>query len=209
MRFIFSLLFILGFSKLSYGITKVNVAQLDTVAMHAVYLDGDFDKATQVLEGALKQKNLQHGDSVFIFKHLGVMYAAREETREKGKYFMYKLITAEPLTNILDMYASDMIYMIFKNIKDEFEANRTRLERAELHMGKAGKGNGSTVSPDDSTDSSRNNKDKFKKQQLKSHSAYFWIGGAGIAAAMVSVGYLVYIHVAEKPSPSKIIYGLD
>src|SRR6185503_3085647 len=96
----------------------------DTNRIHSSYLDGDFDKATQMLEAWLAAKRpMSHSDSVFAFKHLGVMYAARNDTREKGKYYMYQLLTVEPTARILDMYASDMIYMIFKNIQDEVAAN--------------------------------------------------------------------------------------
>jgi len=98
---------------------------MDTAALHATYLDGDFDQAIRTMESALKSKksNLSHSDSVFIFKHLGVMYAATPATREKGRYYMAQLIYIEPTAKILDMYASDMIYLIFRNVQEEF-ANR-------------------------------------------------------------------------------------
>jgi hypothetical protein len=95
---------------------------MDTAALHATYLDGDFDRAIKVMEAALKSKKtpITHGDSVFIFKHLGVMYAATPATREKGRYYMAQLIYIEPTAKILDMYASDMIYLIFRNVQEEF-----------------------------------------------------------------------------------------
>jgi hypothetical protein len=97
-------------------------AIMDTAALHATYLDGDFDKAIRAMEGALKNKTspVSHADSVFIFKHLGVMYAATPATREKGRYYMAQLIYIEPTAKILDMYASDMIYLIFRNVQEEF-----------------------------------------------------------------------------------------
>jgi hypothetical protein len=51
----------------------------------------------------------------------------------KGQYkaFFYQLLSVEPTARILDMYASDMIYMIFKNIKDEFDAARGDHGRAD------------------------------------------------------------------------------
>jgi hypothetical protein len=98
-------------------------APMDTVKLHATYLDGDFDQATRVMEGALKnRKSLTHADSVFIFKHLGVMYAATPATREKGRYYMAQLIYIEPTAKILDMYASDMIDVIFRKVREEVES---------------------------------------------------------------------------------------
>ncbi|MEO6097850.1 MAG: hypothetical protein ABIW76_20210 [Fibrobacteria bacterium] len=99
--------------------------RFDSAGVHRLYLDGDFDAAIAILEDNLKEtRAYRHEDSIFIFKHLGVMYAAQNETREKGKYYMHKLLSVEPTAKIMDMYASDMIYMIFKNIQEEFEQNR-------------------------------------------------------------------------------------
>ena len=175
---------------------------MDTVVVHAIYLDGDFEGATQILEKALKSPHLTHGDSTFIFKHLGVIYAARDETREKGKYYMYKLVAAEPLTNILDMYASDMIYMIFKNVKDEFEANRQRLQRSQKYMQGTG-----LETPADSTGADP--KRPVAKQAKHGHAGYYWFGGTVLVAAAAGVGVLLYYHQDEKPVVTKKTYGLD
>jgi hypothetical protein len=98
---------------------------LDTARVHSLYLDGDFDQAIRLLDNALRgRKPLTHADSVFAFKHLGVMYAATPATREKGRYYMLQLISIEPTARILDMYASDMIYLIFRNVQEEYENKR-------------------------------------------------------------------------------------
>ena len=94
--------------------------RFDTTLVHKVYLDGEFDNAIKMVEAALGSGAvLSHADSVFAFKHLGVMYTAKYATRELGKRYMYQLLYIEPTARILDMYASDMIYMIFKNIQEE------------------------------------------------------------------------------------------
>src|SRR4051794_39614009 len=62
---------------------------LDTAKIHAAYLEGDFDQATRGLEAYIKTKlPMSHAESVFVYKHLGVMYAANQKTRDKGKYYM-------------------------------------------------------------------------------------------------------------------------
>lgn len=95
---------------------------LDTLKAHKLYIDGDFDKAIAEIEQSVKAgKLLSHGDSVFAYKHLGVMYAANESTRERGKHYMFLLLAIEPTARIMDMFASDLIYMIFKNVQEEFE----------------------------------------------------------------------------------------
>jgi hypothetical protein len=101
-------------------------------------MDGEFEAAITMLEDNLKEtRQYQHDDSVFIYKHLGVMYAAQYETREKGKYYMFRLLQVEPSAKIMDMYASDMIYMIFKNIQEEYQQKRMRI--AKQVQGEGGK----------------------------------------------------------------------
>ena len=106
--------------------------KLDTSEIHKTYIDGDFDRAIEMIEDAAKYGGpFTHDDSVFMFKHLGVMYAAKYETREKGKHFMLQLLNVEPTAKIMDMYASDMIYMIFKNIQDEFASSKPILAKPD------------------------------------------------------------------------------
>jgi hypothetical protein len=99
-----------------------NIRSLDTTKIHAQYMEGEFVPAIKTLESSLKSNQPKsHADSVFIFKHLGVMHAASPGTRERGKFFMYQLINIEPTAKILDMYASDLIFLIFRNVQEDFE----------------------------------------------------------------------------------------
>lgn len=153
---------------------------LDTAGIRKTYMDGDFDQAIEDIERALKRGGpFSHQDSVFMFKHLGVMHAAKYETREKGRYYMFQLLTVEPAAKILDMYASDMIYMIFKNIQIEFEANRGRL----------------LVDHGDSIPKPRPVSEPKAAAKRKSRA---WIGWT--AGAMATVGGVVLaLHLMEEP----------
>ncbi|MDB5048932.1 MAG: hypothetical protein JWO30_2003 [Fibrobacteres bacterium] len=107
---------------------------LDTTAIRALYMGGDFGPAIKKLESDRQEGRLQsHQDSVFAFKHLGVMYAANYETVERGKQLMYLLLSIEPTVKIMDMYASDMIYMIFHNVQEEFELRHARPKYVDAH----------------------------------------------------------------------------
>jgi hypothetical protein len=112
------------------AVPGVKAVRPDTTLIHKHYLDGDFDQAIHHCEAALNESlrgmRLTHADSIFLFKHLGVMYTAKYETRELGKKYMYQLLHVEPTAKIMDMYASDMIYMIFKNIQDEYAMGRVQ-----------------------------------------------------------------------------------
>lgn len=153
---------------------------LDTAHIHAIYLDGDFDQAIKILDGALKsRKTLTHGDSVFIYKHLGVIYAATPATREKGRYYMLQLISIEPTAKILDMYASDMIYMVFDHVRLEFEAAQRRDAgiRTAHHP-----------------DSAAPKTTALRAGGNGTSHAWYWVGGAGVAAAAAGTGMFFYLH---------------
>ncbi|MDQ3001312.1 MAG: hypothetical protein M3Y08_08635 [Fibrobacterota bacterium] len=160
---------------------------LDTALAHKHYVNSDFDQAIEILEKGLKEeKDLGHKDSVFIFKHLGVMYAAKYDTREKGKYYMHQLLTIEPTARILDMYASDMIYMIFKNIQDEYEANAVRYDKAESHLA----GNSQTGPKPTSA--------SHKSESEGGHTALYWVGGTGIAVVAGVAAYFAFVDAPKQ-----------
>jgi hypothetical protein len=151
--------------------------------VHKLYLNGDFDEAIGILEKNLKEtRQYRHEDSVFIFKHLGVMYAAQYETREKGKYFMHRLLMVEPTAMIMDMYASDMIYMIFKNIQEEFEQNRMRLAAQ----------NGGNPKPD----TTHTKKPDPKAESSGGGAKWIW---AGASVATLAAGVGIYFLMTDAP----------
>lgn len=157
------------------GRKSVGANGLDSALVRKFYMDGEFEPAIATLESELASKGiLSHDDSVFIFKHLGVMYAAQYETRERGKMYMHKLLMAEPTAKIMDMYASDMIYMIFKNIQDEFVTNRTRLARSKEHVDQ------NSQNPQDSATASMHRTSGSKSGMRTG----IWIGAAAVAVGI-------------------------
>ena len=151
--------------------------RLDTTFIHSTYIDGDFDRAVEMLEDAMKYGGpFSHQDSIFIFKHLGVMYAAKYETRENGKHFMLQLLNVEPTAKIMDMYASDMIYMIFKNIQDEFASSKPSFARPDP---------GPNPSPD--------------PENPKKKTRYAWVGWtASVVAAAGGIALAIHMMDEEK-----------
>lgn len=167
----------------------------DTTRARKLYQDGDFDQAIRIIQiGLTQSKSLSHSDSVFAFKHLGVMYAAAEATRERGKYYMLQLLTIEPTARIMDMYASDMIYMIFRNIQEEFATTQAKLTRAQGHV------DGNQTSPRDEPVETRTN-ERSRSAEAKPGTRKLgpWIMGGSIALA-VGVGVGVYLLNQEEPA---------
>jgi hypothetical protein len=169
--------------------------RLDSARVHRLYLDGEFDAAIAILEDNLKEtRQYRHEDSVFIFKHLGVMYAAQYETREKGKYYMHKLLSVEPTVRIMDMYASDMIYMIFKNIQEEFESNRTLLTESRHENARQNARSDSMAARQAKPEPVETRQRPERAGEAKTNNGKTWLWtGAAVAAVAVGVGsyYLI------------------
>lgn len=95
--------------------------KLDQKKIHNEYNDGNFDRVTASLEGFMaRNSSYSLEDSVFIAKHLAVVYSANPETREKGKYYMHRLLAILPTAKLIDMYVSDEIDRIFDKVREEF-----------------------------------------------------------------------------------------
>jgi hypothetical protein len=154
-------------------------AAVDTFEVRRLYSDGDFDEALAVLEKGLKQKApATRAESTFVHKHLGVMYLAQYQTREKGKWHLRQMLETDSSAQITDMYASDMVYMIFKNILDEFEAKRhTARPRDTLNLDRRA-GTGKDTLP----------KPKVAEPRRKGNGLLWW----GAAAATVGAGVAAY-----------------
>jgi hypothetical protein len=164
---------------------------LDTARIRGLYVGGDFDRAIEDLEYARKQGQLlTHADSVFAFKHLGVMYAASYPTVEKGKQYMVLLLTIEPSVRILDMYASDMIYMIFRNIQAEME--HARSTRSLLRN--------ATASPDTQATSTASKANPGRRSRWP----YWTAGTVAVAAGIGAIAYFAFVPTeAKEPTEYK------
>jgi hypothetical protein len=156
---------------------------LDTLKIRALYMDGDFEEAISLLEYARTNKQITtHVDSVFVYKHLGVMYAAKYESMEKGKQYMFQLLTIEPTVRIMDMYASDMIYMIFRNVQAEYEIRHARPnDTGVVHSNQTESGKG-----------------KSRPKISKTHTWPYWTAGA--VALTAGVGLATFFLWEGDPS---------
>jgi hypothetical protein len=95
--------------------------KVDQKTVHASYNEGDFEAVTAALTGFMtRNPSFSHEDSVFIAKHLAVVYAANPQTREKGRYYMYQLLELVPSAKLVDMFVSEEIDRIFEKVREEF-----------------------------------------------------------------------------------------
>ena len=103
------------------GPASGNTRQLDMKKVHDEYQDGNFDAVLADLEGYQRaHSSFRREDSIFIAKHLAVVYSANPGTREKGRYYMNRLLELMPSAKLVDMYVSDEIDRIFEKVREEF-----------------------------------------------------------------------------------------
>jgi hypothetical protein len=113
-----SAILILGLLSLA---EPVRAAALNQVQVHTAYNEGNFDYVIATLESFIKSnKTYGQEDSVFIAKHLAVVYSANPATREKGRYYMNRLLELVPSAKLVDMYVSEEIDRIFDKVREEF-----------------------------------------------------------------------------------------
>ena len=181
---------------------------LDESKVRQAYEDGDFETTVALIESFLRTHPVySKTDSIFIAKHLAVIYAANPATREKGKNYMFRLLDLMPSASIIDMFVSDEIDRIFEKIREEYIVRQKRLGRR----------------PPTHVESNRFALEQITKAQLSSQDSdnaaspkpppatgktkagispkVYWI--AGSAALVAATGALVYVLASDtraKPS---------
>ncbi len=180
--------------------------KLDQKKIHAEYNDGNFEKVLNTLETFMAaHKSYSLDDSVFIAKHLAVVYTANPSTREKGKYYMFRLLTLVPSAKLVDMFVSDEIDRIFDKVREEFMARQRSFGVDTTRMVLPQKGSNGSRGNDKSQ--SDNSSDKAPVATTTSSSGShtgFWVaGGAAVAVAGLSAAYFL---LQNDPAPSDKVY---
>jgi hypothetical protein len=162
---------------------------LEQKKIHSDYNEGNFESVITALEGFMRRnKTYAHGDSVFIAKHLAVVYSANPATREKGKYYMYRLLELLPSAKLVDMYVSDEIDRIFDKVREEFLARQEAfgVDSAQISLPEKRAPARDSASPGGQPG-------LRARKQPGMKSAYWIAGGAAALAAAI-----VAIHMAEE-----------
>jgi hypothetical protein len=168
---------------------------LDHKAVHQFYNEGDFESVTAALGDFMNRNRFySHEDSVFIAKHLAVVYCANPATREKGRYYMYRLLELVPSAKLVDMYVSEEIDRIFEKVRDEFRSRQpdSRKDSARVAM--------ATRAP--AKDPTAPAAPPAAAASAKSSHRGLWIaGGAAALAAGAATAYLISQNEDEPTQP--------
>jgi hypothetical protein len=106
---------------------------LNKPVIEKYYFDGNFEQVINALEKFRKQRpDSDEASKAFVFKYLGVIYSSMPNSKEKGKSFLYQLLKVRPKEKLLDMYVSDRIMDIFKEVKAEFEEREAFLTQKRM-----------------------------------------------------------------------------
>ncbi|MDB5051708.1 MAG: hypothetical protein JWO30_4779 [Fibrobacteres bacterium] len=192
---------------------KVVLNQKD---IHAAYNEGDFDKVTSLIDGFIKaNKTYSRADSIFIAKHLAVVYSANPQSREKGRYFMYRLLEMMPSAELVDMFVSDEIDRIFDKVRREFLARQkgfgvdsTQIstpEKASTGSAAATTGTASakpaqTANPGPSSEFLAAGNEE--KQPYWKRNGFWIAGGVGLIVAGTAA---YFIYTQDEPTGKKIV----
>ncbi len=187
-----------------------NAVLLNQKDIHAAYNEGDFDKVTALIDAFNKaNKTYSRADSIFIAKHLAVVYSANPQSREKGRYFMYRLLEMMPSAELVDMFVSDEIDRIFDKVRKEFIARQKGfgVDSTQISMPeKASTGSAASTSTAQSGNAGPSNEylaaSKEDKQPYWKRNGFWIAGGLGLVVAGTAA---YFIYTQDQPTGKTIV----
>lgn len=114
------------------------VDSLDRARVHAEYGDGNFETVIRLLEDFRKiRDSYPASDSFFVAKYLGVVYTSNPASREKGKYWLYRMLQIDPAADLIDMYVGEQVGRTFDKVRQEFIVQRNYRGINDLKLARA------------------------------------------------------------------------
>ncbi len=92
--------------------------RLDTAAIRKNYLEGELSKVSDSLEAWRQNPVLgSHADSVFVYRHLGIVYASNEANHNRAESYFNLLLRLEPELDVLDPFVSNTVEEFWEKVK--------------------------------------------------------------------------------------------
>ncbi len=153
---------------------------LDKATISRAYFEGEFSAILAPLE--MYQQHFPvtatKDDSIFVYKYLSVIYAADSSTRKKAESCMVQLIKMKPTIELLDLYISDNIASIFKNVKQSYLQQQKYVREHDLV------GNEKTATENQNTSA-------VEKAKPRPTTWIPWTVGAVGVAAVATTAYFI------------------
>ena len=111
---------------------------LDQKRIQTEYGDGNFETVIQILEDfRAKHAQTRALDSFYVAKYLGVVYASNPNSREKGKYWLYRMLQLDPTADLVDLYVGEEVDRTFEKVRQEFIVRRNYRGINDVRLAKA------------------------------------------------------------------------
>lgn len=171
--------------------------KLEQEKIHFIYTDGDFDLVVAMID-TFARENPVHSkdDSVFIAKHLAVIYTANPATRERGKNHMFRLLDLLPSAKIVDMFVSDEIDHIFEKIREEYKVRQQMAGKGTPSQLESNRYASERMTVESDRDTSSSRPAELAKKSRSSHTLFWVAGGTALA---VGAGTMVYLMLPDGP----------
>ena len=132
-----------------------------------------------------------------MYKYLSVIYAADSTTRNKAESYMVQLLKLMPTIELVDMYISDSIEAIFKNVQEKYLMQQQYVRHHD-DLGRP---------LQDSTSGKAQPEPTVAKQKPDHSLQWIWwtVGGVGLSATVAGGYYLFH----EKPSKPTTVKSLE
>jgi hypothetical protein len=161
--------------------------------IHEAYSNGDFDEVIRRVEKFQEEKPRHTlSDSIFVAKHLAVVYAANPRTREKGRYYMFRLLEMNPTADLVDMFVSEELDQTFEKVRKEFSVRERRSNStANGNLSDSPSRSILTTPPANTQSTSSTSSRPPSAQKKEGGSVWVWVtGGVVVAAAAVTLYFL-------------------
>ena len=87
--------------------------------------EGEVDKAESALKEFLDKPDvLSYQDSVYLLKHLGVLYASNPKKQAEAERLFYRLLELDPFSSLHDTYAGSAILGRFQKIRRDVQRKK-------------------------------------------------------------------------------------
>ena len=192
-----------------YTLTEESSGGLNRDRIRTNYNDGNFEVVeAEIMEFIKANPQYNRDDSIFVCKHLSVVYTSNPETREKGKYYMHLLLRLMPAADLVDMYVSDEIDRIFEKIRQEFvsrnqpagtSAQTAAAEPAQKPAPEPVKTRRAVSAPAQESEPAE------KPEKKSGSTTKYWVAGGTAAAAAVLIAVLV-LSADEPENPNRTEY---